>query len=115
MRLDRPDESYLNYGIGSQIGLGKDATLTAVTAMVRAAFSLENLRPAPGVQGVLKKVVRPEGYTAYMREDHGAFSPFPTSKLSGTRTRMNAANPFTAFRVHFDGEVVTPKKQIDSA
>jgi hypothetical protein len=81
VRLDRPDESYLNYGVGSQVGLGKDATLTAVTAMVRAAFSLDNLRPAPGVQGVLKKVVRPEGYTFYMREDHGAFSPFPTSKF----------------------------------
>ncbi|KAL5002235.1 heme peroxidase [Aspergillus recurvatus] len=98
VRLDRPDESYLNYGIGSQVGLGKDATLTAVTAMVRAAFSLDNLRPAPGAQGVLKKVVRPEGYTVYMREDHGAFSPFPTT-----------------FRVHFDGQVPTPKKQIASA
>ncbi|KAL4928492.1 peroxidase/cytochrome P450 family protein [Aspergillus undulatus] len=95
VRLDRPDESYLNYGIGSQVGLGKEATLTAVTAMVSAAFRLDNLRPAPGPQGVLKKVVRPEGHTVYMREDYGAFSPFPTT-----------------FRVHFDGQVPTPKKQV---
>ncbi|OJJ00294.1 hypothetical protein ASPVEDRAFT_27035 [Aspergillus versicolor CBS 583.65] len=98
VRLDRPDESYLNYGIGSQVGLGKDATLTAVTAMIRAVFSLDNVRPAPGRQGVLKKVVRPSGYTAYMREDHGAFSPFPTT-----------------FRVHFDGQVPTSKKQVTSS
>ncbi|KAL4949304.1 heme peroxidase [Aspergillus filifer] len=95
VRLDRPDDSYLNYGVGSQIGLGKEATLTAVTAMVRAAFSVDNLRPAPGPQGILKKVERPDGYTVYMREDYGAFSPYPTT-----------------FRVHFDGQVPTPKKQI---
>ncbi|KAL4945149.1 hypothetical protein BDV06DRAFT_47700 [Aspergillus oleicola] len=95
VRLDRPDDSYLNYGVGSQVGLGKEATLTAVTAMVRAAASLDNLRPAPGPQGILKKVVRPDGYTVYMREDYGAFSPYPTT-----------------FRVHFDGQVPTPKKQI---
>ncbi|KAL3479184.1 heme peroxidase [Aspergillus californicus] len=94
VRLDRPDESYLNYGIGSQIGLGKDATLTAVTAMFRAVARQDNLRPAPGAQGVLKKVVRPNGYTAYMREDHGAFSPFPTT-----------------FRIHYDGEASASKKK----
>jgi linoleate 10R-lipoxygenase len=82
VRLDRPDESYLNYGIGSQIGLGKEATLTAITAMVRAVARLDNLRPAPGAQGILKKVTRPAGYTVYLREDHGAYSPFPTSMSS---------------------------------
>ncbi|KAL4810358.1 heme peroxidase [Aspergillus unguis] len=98
VRLDRPDDSYLNYGIGAQVGLGKEATLTAVTAMFRAAARLDNLRPAPGPQGILKKVHRKDGYTLFMREDHGAYSPFPTT-----------------FRVHFDGTVPTPKKQITSA
>ncbi|KAL4969637.1 peroxidase/cytochrome P450 family protein [Aspergillus stella-maris] len=97
VRLDRPDDSYLNYGVGSQVGLGKEATLTAVTAMVRASFSVNNLRPAPGPQGILKKVERPDGYTVYMREDYGAFSPYPTT-----------------FRVHFDGQVPTPKKQVSA-
>ncbi|KAI9368890.1 heme peroxidase [Aspergillus egyptiacus] len=98
VRLDRPEESYLNYGIGAQVGLGKEANLTGVTAMLRAVFRLDNLRPAPGAQGVLKKIVRPSGYTVYMREDHGAYSPFPTT-----------------FRIHFDGTVPTPKKQITSS
>ncbi|KAL2788440.1 heme peroxidase [Aspergillus keveii] len=98
VRLDRPDESYLNYGIGSQIGLGKEATLTAITAMVRAVARLDNLRPAPGAQGVLKKVTRPAGYTVYLREDHGAYSPFPTT-----------------FRIHFDGQVPVAKKQVTSS
>ncbi|KAL2868395.1 peroxidase/cytochrome P450 family protein [Aspergillus lucknowensis] len=97
VRLDRPDESYLHYGFGSEVGLGKEATLTAVAAMVRAVARLDGLRPAPGSQGILKKITRPTGYTAYLREDHGAFSPFPTT-----------------FRVHFDGEVPAPKKQITS-
>ncbi|KAL4882931.1 heme peroxidase [Aspergillus karnatakaensis] len=97
VRLDRPDESYLNYGVGSQIGLGKDATLTAVTTLVRTVARLDNLRPAPGAQGVLKKVVRPAGYTAYLREDHGAFSHFPTT-----------------YRIHYDGEAPKLKKQLTS-
>jgi linoleate 10R-lipoxygenase len=50
--------------------------------MVRAVARLDNLRPAPGAQGVLKKVTRPAGYTVYLREDHGAYSPFPTSMYS---------------------------------
>ncbi|KAL5334321.1 heme peroxidase [Aspergillus crustosus] len=93
VRLDRPEESYLNYGVGSQIGLGKDATFTGVISILRAVARLDNLRPAPGPQGVLKKVVRPAGYTVYLREDHGAFSPFPTT-----------------FRVHYDGAPPKPKR-----
>jgi linoleate 10R-lipoxygenase len=113
VRLDRPDDSYLNYGIGSRIGLGKEATLAAVIAMVRAVARLDNLRPAPGPQGVLKKVVRPGGYTTYLREDHGAFSPFPTSKYLIVVQRVLLT--YSAFRVHYDGEAPKPKKRIASS
>jgi linoleate 10R-lipoxygenase len=56
VRLDRPLESYIHYGIGEHTCLGKDASLVALTAMLRTVGKLENLRRAPGPQGQLKKV-----------------------------------------------------------
>ncbi|PYI33000.1 peroxidase [Aspergillus indologenus CBS 114.80] len=98
VRLDRPIDSYIDFGTGPQSGLGKDATLIAVTAMVRVVARLDNLRPAPGAQGVLKKIPQKGGYSVYLREDHGAYSPFPTT-----------------YKVHFDGEVPAPQRQVTSA
>ncbi len=56
--------------------------------MLRIIAKLENLRPAPGPQGVLKKVDRGDGFYAYMTEDWGKYFPFPTT-----------------WKLHFDGEV----------
>lgn len=48
--------------------------------MLRVVGRLDNLRPAPGPQGQLKKIPREGGYYVYLREDWGSYSPFPTSK-----------------------------------
>ncbi|KKK18193.1 hypothetical protein AOCH_005304 [Aspergillus ochraceoroseus] len=95
VRLDRPLDAYLSYGIGAQSGLGKEATLIALTAMVRAVARLDKLRPAPGAQGIMKTIPRPGGYTAYLREDHGAYVDYPTT-----------------FRVHYNGQVPTFQKKV---
>lgn len=56
VRLDRPLDSYIHYGIGEHSCLGKEASMVALTAMLRTIGKLENLRRAPGPQGQLKKV-----------------------------------------------------------
>lgn len=80
VRLDRPIESYINYGIGPHTCLGKDASQVALTAMLRTVGRLDNLRRAPGPQGQLKKIPRPGGFYIYMREDHGGYFVFPLSE-----------------------------------
>ncbi|KAG8625209.1 hypothetical protein KVT40_006960 [Elsinoe batatas] len=88
VKLDRPMESYLHYGKGAHECLGRDMSRVAMTAMLKTVARLENLRPAPGEQGVLKKVDKGDGFYAYMTEDWGKFMPFPTT-----------------WKLHFDGEV----------
>lgn len=50
--------------------------------MVRVVARLDTLRPAPGTQGQLKKIPQEAGFSVYMREDYGSYSPFPTSEYS---------------------------------
>ena len=59
--------------------------------MLKVVGRLDNLRRAPGPQGQLKKVRKEDGGGGwrYMREDHGAWWPFPVS-----------------MKVCWDGEVV---------
>ena len=75
----RPAESYVHYGAGPQTFLGKDICDVALVELFRAIFKKTGLRGAPGPQGVLKKVVRPNGVTDYLTEDWGSVSPFPMS------------------------------------
>ncbi|KAL2008268.1 hypothetical protein VTN00DRAFT_8250 [Thermoascus crustaceus] len=98
VRLDRPIESYINYGIGPHTCLGKDASQVALTAMLRTVGRLDNLRRAPGPQGQLKKIPRPGGFYIYMREDHGGYFVFPLT-----------------WKVHFDGELPPLKARSTSS
>lgn len=68
VRLDRPMDSYIHYGVGPHACLGKEASQVGLTAMVRVMARLPGLRPAPGPQGVCKKVAREDGFYAYMTE-----------------------------------------------
>ncbi len=79
VRLDRPMDVYIHYGIGPHACLGGDASKVALTTMLKVVGRLNNIRRAPGPQGQLKKIPRPGGYNVYMREDHGSYWPFPTS------------------------------------
>jgi hypothetical protein len=73
-------ESYIHYGVGPHSCLGGDASKVALTAMLRVVGRLDNLRPAPGAQGRLKKIKREHGFYTYMREDESSFYAFPMSK-----------------------------------
>lgn len=104
VRMDRPLQSYIHYGIGEHTCLGKEASLVALTAMLRIVGQLQNLRRAPGPQGQLKKVgkiserrekmlifgqvPRPGGFYVYMREDQGSYFVFPCT-----------------MKVHYDGSL----------
>lgn len=81
VRLDRPMDSYIQYGLGPHTCLGKEASKVALTAMLRVVGRLENLRRAPGPQGQLKKVPREGGFYVYMKEDYTSYFPFPMSEL----------------------------------
>lgn len=78
--LNRPMDSYVHYGIGPHSCLGQDASRIALTSMLRVVGRLDNLRPAAGRQGQLKKIPREGGYYVYMKEDGGSYTPFPASK-----------------------------------
>lgn len=92
VQTDRPIDSYIHYGIGEHSCLGKDASMVALTSMLRVVGRLQGLRRAPGPQGELKKIPRPGGFYVYMREDQGGYSVFPCT-----------------MKVHYDG-VLEPLK-----
>jgi linoleate 10R-lipoxygenase len=62
VKVDRDIESYIHYGIGQHTCLGKEASMVALTAMLRVVGRLEGLRRADGPQGQLKTVPRPGGF-----------------------------------------------------
>lgn len=81
IRLNRPMDSYLQFGHGPHQCLGEGAAKTSLTAMLKTvAGKCENLRPAPGPQGQLKKIDRGDGFYAFMDANWSKFFPFPTSK-----------------------------------
>jgi|ERR1700722_7899641 linoleate 10R-lipoxygenase len=96
--VDRPIESYIHYGMGEHSCLGKQASMVALTAMLRTVGKLDGLRRAPGPQGELKKIPRPGGFYVYMREDHGSYSVFPST-----------------MKVHYDGVLPSGKGVVNGA
>jgi len=82
VKLDRPIESYIHYGIGSHTCLGQGASRIALITMLKTVCKLEGLRRAPGEKGRLKKVPRLGGFHVYMKEDYGSYFPFPLSKCA---------------------------------
>lgn len=79
VRLDRPLDSYIQYGDGPHECLGKAANIIGLTTMLMEFGKLKGLRRAAGPQGHLKFVPKPGGFKVYMKEDWSAFWPFPTS------------------------------------
>ncbi|KAF5869761.1 putative fatty acid oxygenase protein [Botrytis fragariae] len=79
VRLDRPVDSYLVYGVGSHACLGAEASRVALTAMLKCIGRLDNLRRAPGPQGEMKKIPREGGFYVYMDKMMGSEFPFPTT------------------------------------
>lgn len=77
MNPHRPLGTYLHFGLGPHTCLGRDVANVALIEMFRSVFRRKNVRRAVGAQGELKKVLRPGGSYAYMREDRGAYYPFP--------------------------------------
>jgi linoleate 10R-lipoxygenase len=96
--VDRPIESYIHYGVGEHSCLGKEASMVALTAMLRTVGKLDGLRRAPGPQGELKKIPRPGGFYVYMREDHGSYFVFPCT-----------------MKVHYDGALPSGKEVVNGA
>ncbi|KAI1331626.1 linoleate diol synthase [Xylariaceae sp. FL0255] len=79
----RPLTSYITFAVGPYAAnqASKDAVNSALVEMFRAAFRLKNLRRAPGPQGELKRVKDQDGFDVYMREDRGAYYPFPCTMV----------------------------------
>ena len=82
IKLDRPEDSYINYGFGPHSCIGKEINIIANTAILRCFARLPNFRRAPGPQGQLKYVMKNHVVKAYLQEDWGTYWYFPTSKIS---------------------------------
>ena len=88
--LTRPVDSYIHLGAGPHKCLGLPMARVALTTVFKEVVKLENLRPVPGPQGRLQKVLRPFGpddslpekmhYHAYLTEKHTDLFPLPCSK-----------------------------------
>ena len=106
VRIDRPLESYIHYGVGPHRCLGEDASRVALTAMLKVVGRLDNLRRAVGPQGQMKKIPRAGGFYIYMTENHGSYFPFPTSKCSlKTRSVSKLISSNLAMKVNWDGDL----------
>ncbi|KAH8805747.1 9,12-octadecadienoate 8-hydroperoxide 8R-isomerase [Xylogone sp. PMI_703] len=84
VRLDRPMENYLTYGLGPHQCAGMDASKLSMTTMFKVVFGLKNLRKATSSYGEnpgdLKKIPGPiPGSVLYMTPDQRSYFPFPTS------------------------------------
>ncbi|MCJ1385278.1 hypothetical protein MMC17_008399 [Xylographa soralifera] len=93
--LTRPLDSYIHYGWGPHICLGYDASKLAMTTMLKTVCKLKNLRRAPGLQGHIKQIKLPGGYTMYMLADGSSYWPFPTT-----------------MKVQWDGELPAVKSRL---
>lgn len=80
VRVDRPLESYIHYGVGPHACLGREASQVALTAMMRIIGGLGGLRNVKGPKGELKKIPRDGGFYIYMKEDGSSYFPFPLSE-----------------------------------
>jgi linoleate 10R-lipoxygenase len=75
--------------------------------MLRVVGRLDNIRPAPGAQGQLKKIKRENGFYTYMREDESSFYAFPMSKRSLPLYNCSnaTANSMVGWKIHYDGDI----------
>ncbi|KAI2640055.1 linoleate diol synthase [Xylaria nigripes] len=76
---NRPLDTYVSYVLGPHTCLARNTCEVALTEMFRSVFRLKNLRRAPGPKGELTRIPGPYGLDVYLREDRGAYYPFPTT------------------------------------
>lgn len=95
VRLDRPVESYIHFGWGPHLCLGKDMSMVGLSAVFKRIVGLKNLRRVRGGRGLLKSfpasswngqlgsVRNPDagwtGLRTYMTADQSAFWPIPST------------------------------------
>lgn len=82
VKLDRPLDSYLQFGYGPHKCIGFGVTLVAMTVVFKSVFAMKNLRPVKGLAGRIAKVESSvPGYYKYLTENWDQFSPFPVCKF----------------------------------
>ena len=72
-------DSYIHYGGGAHVCLGKEVGEVALVELFRAVFKKKGIRRVPGPVGELKKLMGDEGSCVYMTEDWAGITPFPAS------------------------------------
>jgi linoleate 8R-lipoxygenase / 9,12-octadecadienoate 8-hydroperoxide 8R-isomerase len=77
VKLDRDLKSYIHYGWGPHQCAGLETSQVALSTMFKAVMKLKGLKRAPGLQGEVKKIPAPYGYTIYMQPDWSGFYPIP--------------------------------------
>lgn len=80
VKLDRPIESYIQFGWGPHQCLGIKMTRIALAMTLKEVMKLPGLRPAKGPKGRIHKVpTASEGYYLYLTELWDGYFPFPTT------------------------------------
>jgi len=78
--LNRDPTIYVNYGHQEQSLKAEEISTIALTAMIKFAATMRNLRPGNDTAGSLKKVTQVGGAESYMTPDWAEFVPYPTSR-----------------------------------
>ncbi|ROW09307.1 hypothetical protein VPNG_05830 [Cytospora leucostoma] len=95
VRLDRPLDSYIQFGCGPHLCVGKDMSIVGLSAAFKTIIGLKNLRRVPGGRGVVKSFTATRwngqvgsarnaaagwtGLRTYMTADQSAFWPIPST------------------------------------
>lgn len=95
VKLDRPLDSYMHFGWGPHVCLGRDMSRVALGAAFKAIVGLKNLRRTPGPRGQIRSFpVTPwngqvgsernpdggwTGLRMYMTADQSSYWPIPTT------------------------------------
>ncbi|KAK7740928.1 hypothetical protein SLS53_004991 [Cytospora paraplurivora] len=95
VRLDRPLDSYIQFGWGPHLCVGRDMSIVGLSAAFKNIVGLKNLRRAPGGRGMIKSftvarwngqvgsarnaAVGWTGLRTYMTADQSAFWPIPST------------------------------------
>ena len=77
--LKRDPARYISYN-RNQSAEAEQISTVALTAMIKFAATMRNLRPSHDAPGSLKKVSLVGGRMSYMTLDWAEFVPYPTSK-----------------------------------
>lgn len=81
VKLNRPLDSYIQWGDGPHQCLGRTVNMIQDMCLLKVLGKLKNFRRTPGDEGVLKFIPKTGGIKLYLTPDWSDFGAYPTSTV----------------------------------